>query len=81
VKREVESRQDKEPTMSDLSESSIIENAADTILTLFRDDYYNKQSEKPGILKINALKARLGETGHREVFFDRTTGLIRGRLA
>ena len=61
VKREVESRTDKRPHMGDLCDSSEIEKEADQILTLYRDDYYNEQSEQAGTAEIIIDKNRHGE--------------------
>ena len=69
LSRLVEQRQDKTPVMSDLRESGSIEQDADLILSIYRDDYYNKNSEKPGLAKITILKNRSGMTGDFELIF------------
>ena len=63
LSRGVESRDDKRPVMSDLKNSSGIEQAADVIMFLYRDDYYNgEDSETPGETEIIFAKYRSGNT-------------------
>ena len=63
LSRASETRQDKRPLLSDLRESGAIEQDADVVLALYRDDYYNKESEKPNEAELIILKNRRGETG------------------
>ena len=52
-----------EPQLSDLRESGAIEQDADMVMFLYRDDYYNKEnSEKPGVCEVNLAKHRSGPT-------------------
>jgi replicative DNA helicase len=77
ISRGVESRQDKRPMMSDLSQSGILEMVADNIILAYRDEYYNPDTQHQGILELILAKARHGETGTAKVLFDRSYGLIR----
>lgn len=64
LNRDVESRNDKRPNISDLRESGALEQDADIVLLLYRDDYYNREdSKEPGIAEINIAKNRSGSTG------------------
>ena len=63
LSRAVESRQDKRPIMSDLRESGAIEQDADAILFLYRDDYYNENSEEKNVAECIVATNRHGETG------------------
>lgn len=77
VNRAVEGRNNKRPMMSDLSQSGILEMVADNIIFAYRDEYYNPNTEKLGVLELILAKARHGETGTAEVLFDKSSGLIR----
>ena len=63
LSRANESRQDKRPMLSDLRESGAIEQDADEVLFLYRDDYYNENSEEKNIAECIVAKNRHGETG------------------
>lgn len=76
VSRSVEERTDKRPGNSDLSGSTGIETSADVIALLYRDDYYNPDSEKKGILEVNFTKQRNGEVGRAELYYQRETQRI-----
>ena len=63
LSRANEKRDDKRPMLSDLRESGAIEQDADIVLFLYRDDYYNEDSEKHNIAECIVAKNRHGETG------------------
>ena len=67
LSRAPEARTDHRPMLSDLRESGSIEQDADIVLFLYRDDYYNPDTATPGICEVNLAKHRSGPTGKIEL--------------
>jgi len=73
LSRAVEQRSPKIPILSDLRESGSIEQDADLVMFIYRDDYYNKDSEKQGIAEVHIAKHRNGPTGQVSLLFNQRT--------
>jgi replicative DNA helicase len=71
LSRSVESRSPPHPQLSDLRESGSIEQDADVVAFIYREDYYNPDSERKGIVDIMIKKHRNGPTGNVELYFDK----------
>ena len=71
LNRAAEAREDKRPRLGDLRESGAIEQDADIVMMLYRDDYYNPGTEIPGVAEVNIVKNRSGQTGKVDLFFSK----------
>lgn len=71
LSRSVESRQVKKPMLSDLRESGSLEQDADIVMFLYREDYYNPESERQGLTDLIIAKHRNGSIGNVELFFQK----------
>jgi replicative DNA helicase len=69
LSRAVEQRHDKRPILSDLRESGSIEQDADLVLFIYRDEYYNDESDQQGIAEVHLAKHRNGPTGTIKLSF------------
>ena len=74
INRGVESQANKRPLMSDIKDSGDIEQDMDLGLLLYRDDYYNQDTDTPGVMEIIVGKNRNGSTGTCRVDFDPSIG-------
>ena len=71
LSRAVESRPSKIPQLSDLRESGAIEQDADVVMMMYREDYYEEDTDRKGITDIYLRKHRNGPTGHIQLMFEK----------
>lgn len=76
LSRSVESRSPQIPQLSDLRESGSIEQDADVVTFLYREDYYNPETDRKNIMDVLIKKHRHGPVGGVELYFDREKQLI-----
>lgn len=71
LSRKTESREGSRPLMSDMRESGAIEQDADVVMLLYREDYYNEDTDKPNVTEVIIAKHRNGPTGTVELYFKK----------
>jgi replicative DNA helicase len=74
LSRAVEQRTDKRPGLADLRESGSLEQDADIVMFLYREDYYNPETDRKGITDLIIAKQRNGPVGNVGLFFKKETG-------
>jgi replicative DNA helicase len=77
LSRAVESRVPQIPRLSDLRESGAIEQDADVVMFIYREDFYNENSLKPGVAQVIIEKHRNGPTGSIELYFEKNMASFR----
>ena len=77
ISRAVEGRNNKRPTMADLSQSGILEMVADNVILAYRDEYYNQNTGEPNTIELIVGKARHGVTGSTKFLFNKSYGLLK----
>jgi replicative DNA helicase len=77
LNRAVEGRNNKRPTMADLSQSGILEMVADNVILVYRDEYYNPDTPEREIIELIVGKARHGKTGTAKCLFNKSFGLLK----
>jgi replicative DNA helicase len=80
LNRDSEKRASQKPGLADLRESGAIENDADVVCLLYRDEYYNQQTKEPGTCDVIVAKNRDGETGVSKMLFEKQFTRFKDRI-
>jgi replicative DNA helicase len=77
LSRDLEKRQDKRPQLSDLRESGALEQDADVVMFIYRDETYNPETERRNVADIIVAKQRNGPLGELSLYFNQAQGVFR----
>jgi replicative DNA helicase len=77
LNRNLEFRGNKRPQLSDLRDSGSLEQDADAVMFIYRDEYYNPESDDLGIAEVNIAKQRMGPTGQVRLAYVATKSTFR----
>jgi replicative DNA helicase len=80
LNRELERRENKRPRLSDLRDSGAVEQDADVVLMLYRDEVYNEYTEDAGIMEVDIAKQRMGPTVTVRMKWDAETTSIKSLI-
>ena len=79
LNRDCEKRPNKRPLMSDLRQSGAIEQDADVVMFVYRDEYYDPNTKKPGVAEVIVAKNRSGPTKTVELTFVKSRTAFKNR--
>ncbi len=80
INRAIESQANKRPSLAQIKDSGDIEQDADLVLLLYREEYYQRETPDKGVLEIEVAKNRNGEDGIVKVLFEPSIGRYRNLI-